>query len=141
MKSVGTEIRLFTNTPSKSTIKIKFLEDEKMDIEKVKVFIANDQLFNLDTLNLTWEIDTYFNKLVSKKPLKASHIYQYLQEKISSFFVSNFQITHLKIHPFLQVKNAGAGFVEFDDGVKREFWLEPKRKFEEFIKTQNKKGE
>lgn len=141
MKSLGTEIRLFTDTPSKASIKIKFLEDEKLNITKFNVFIANDQLFNLDTLNLTWEIDTYFNKLGTKKFLRSEQVYQYIQEKIHQFFVSDFTIAHLKIHPFLQVKNAGAGFIAFDEDVKEKFWLEPKRRFEEYIKTQNKKGE
>lgn len=139
MKEIGTEIRLFTKEPHIPTHKIKFLTDEKDDIKKMYIYINKNLLHDLDTLLIASQIEQGLLNNVGKKVKKANQVYQYLQSKINEYFVTNFEINHLKIHPILQVVKAGAGFIRFDDEIKDEYLLKPKARLQEIIKEENNK--
>lgn len=134
MNGLGTEIRLFTKEPNFSSIKIKVLEDEKGTIKKGFVYISQSLLNDFDTLNFCQQIHTELILNIGKKIKKSNQIYQFIQEKISNNFVSNFEITHLKIHPLLQVIKGGKNYIRFDEDVKEAYLLEPIRRFQKQTK-------
>lgn len=121
------------------THKIKFLNDEKNDIKYMYLYINKNLLHDFDTLLIASQIEQGLINNVGKKVKKANQVYQYLQSKINEHFVTNFEINHLKIHPILQVKKSGAGFIRFDDEVKDEYLLKPKARIEELLKEEQKK--
>lgn len=138
-KEKGTEIRLFTVDPNTPSIKIKFLESDKGTLENVVVAVSDESLFNLDVLTLASVISTQIVDNLGKKITKPTQIYQFLQEKISDTFVTNFEVIHLKIHPILQVRKAGPGFTRFTKEVKEKYLFEPKKRFEEMLKKEKGK--
>lgn len=142
MNQLGTEIRLYTTTSDLASLKVKFLEDEKGLVKRAMVAIRNDELINIDTLSLANELVINIVNNIGKKIKKANDIYKYINDNMSRSFVHDLEITHLKIHPILQTRKAGAGFTIFDDDVKETYLLEPKRRFTEMLKEEqkNKKG-
>lgn len=139
MKDMGTEIKLYTHSKTIPTIKLKFLEDEKGTIKRAIVAIWNDELINIDTLTYANDLKLNIVNNIGKKIKKANDIYAYINNDISRF-VKDFEITHLKIHPILQTRKAGAGFTIFDDEIKETYLLEPKRRFQEMLKQEKKES-
>ena len=138
MTEMGTEIKLYTHSGTIPTLKLKFLEDEKGTVKRAIVAIRNDELINIDTLTYANDLKLNIINNIGKKIKKANDIYTYINNDISRF-VKDFEITHLKIHPILQTRKAGAGFTIFNDEIKETYLLEPKRRFQEMLKQENKK--
>lgn len=140
MNEIGTEIKLYTHNDTVPTIKVKFLEDAKKNVKRAMVAIRNDELINFDTLTHCTDLLTNVVESVGKKIKKSNDIYNYINNHLSRQLAKDFEITHLKIHPLLQTRKAGAGFTIFNTDVKETYFLEPKRRFEEILKKEKKES-
>lgn len=132
----GTEIKLFTVEPNIPTHKVKFLLDEKDNIKSMYVYVHKHFLHDLDVTSIALQLQ---NQLVNSKSIKTNNqVYQFIQGKISEKFVTNFEISHLKIHPILQVTKAGVNFVLFDDYIKEEYIMKPKQRIQKMLDEEAK---